>query len=328
MTIRAIVLNDTRRNTGHIGCSIVMENLFSLCRRNDIDVIASVRNEHPLHTKQFCDALDKTQLVIVNGEGTMHGDKRPAKQLLEAAAFARDQGSYVWLINSVWQNNRELNDYLEIFNVIAVRESLSLHNIRAHAPDAVVMPDLCLTPPEPGRRPLLQARTNELVFTDSVDPKISHSLRIAARRWKAKYFRMGNRINLKRIVRTPKKVWKSRYRWFAPDLAEENIAGASMVVTGRFHAMILCLKYGVPFSVIESNTHKVEGVLQDAGLRDVPLFRQRNCITQASIDDAVREISTTWSPEVEGLAKQYARAAGVRIEKRFAEFRKGVYRTG
>jgi polysaccharide pyruvyl transferase WcaK-like protein len=45
-------------------------------------------------------------------------------------------------------------------------------------------------------------------------------------------------------------------------------ANTKFVITGRFHGVCFCLKVGVPFLAVRSNTYKVEGLLEDAGFAD------------------------------------------------------------
>jgi hypothetical protein len=49
------------------------------------------------------------------------------------------------------------------------------------------------------------------------------------------------------------------YEWLARD--------ASLLVTGRFHGVCLALALEIPVLAIASNSHKVQGLLEDVGLR-------------------------------------------------------------
>ena len=44
--------------------------------------------------------------------------------------------------------------------------------------------------------------------------------------------------------------------------------GTRVVVAARFHGVCFCMKIGVPFLAVASNTAKIEGMLADAGLAD------------------------------------------------------------
>jgi hypothetical protein len=46
----------------------------------------------------------------------------------------------------------------------------------------------------------------------------------------------------------------------------ERIAGLRLLVTGRFHALILAFATGTPVLAVGSNSHKIEATLRDAGL--------------------------------------------------------------
>jgi hypothetical protein len=46
----------------------------------------------------------------------------------------------------------------------------------------------------------------------------------------------------------------------------DRIAGLEMLVTGRFHAATFALAAGTPLLAVDSNTHKIAALIEDAGL--------------------------------------------------------------
>lgn len=85
-------------------------------------------------------------LVIVNGEGTLHDSTPQARALAEVGPFCRDAGVPSVLINSVYErNDGEIAAACQAFDRIYVRESNSAHEARAAGLKVEVVPDLTLS---------------------------------------------------------------------------------------------------------------------------------------------------------------------------------------
>jgi hypothetical protein len=90
--------------------------------------------------------MRKADIVIVNGEGTLHHSSRQAKALAEVGPFCRRAGVPSVLINSVYEaNDDSIARACEAFDRIYVRESLSAKNARVAGLDVEVVPDLTLS---------------------------------------------------------------------------------------------------------------------------------------------------------------------------------------
>lgn len=266
--MKAIILNDTRRNIGHIGCAIVMDNIFYLCKKFDIQVIGSFK-----HTSVYCNGkyiklLAEANMVIVNGEGTCHHDQRAALELMKGVEKAKKFGIKCYLINSVWQDNIQLNHSLCYFDKIFVRESLSKKSIQdvSNKLDVSIVPDLSLY----SRDVLLEnsqiSKLGDLIFVDNVNWGATKRLAEKTMFSKAKAFYLMDGLFFLRI-RTIKLLAILCKSWILPKILKlHHIKSSSLVVTGRFHALCLSLKYSTPCLSIRSNTHKQEGMLIDIGL--------------------------------------------------------------
>ena len=79
------------------------------------------------------------------------------------------------------------------------------------------------------------------------------------------------------------------------------LSSSELVVTGRFHVVCLCLITGTPFLAVASNSHKVEGMLEDAGL----LHRLVSPQKLAQILDA----PPAWTEEDGRLASEFVALA-------------------
>src|SRR4051794_11726231 len=100
MSVRALVLNDTRRGSfaQHLGCAAVMEHLLRLCRRHGIDVVRTVQRVDAVDTEEFRALLPQVDVVLVNGEGTMHHDSPGALALSLAIIEAKAHGKKTALL--------------------------------------------------------------------------------------------------------------------------------------------------------------------------------------------------------------------------------------
>ncbi len=202
--VRAIVLNDTR-SEDHIGCQLVMRNLLEQCSRRGIDVVASLPNSQ-LDDLPFVKAhLHEFELLIVNGEGTLHHDCPKALSLCQAAQYADAQGKKAVLINTVWQDNDQLHRFLPSFQLVAARESRSQAAIVRVGPPARLVPDLVFatSPPTSFSPRATKATVNHAtVVIDSVDRQTT--LRWA---WRAVIRRFGMFVmhptNYERLARRP-----------------------------------------------------------------------------------------------------------------------------
>jgi polysaccharide pyruvyl transferase WcaK-like protein len=83
-----------------------------------------------------------------------------------------------------------------------------------------------------------------------------------------------------------------------------------VVVAARFHGVCLCVKVGVPFLAIASNTAKIEGMLADAGLSD-------RMLDMAHLDIDVIRRRSSWSQAHEASRVRYVKDAQVRIGAMF-----------
>jgi len=165
--MNTVLLNDTRSDD-HIGCELVIKNSFFKCSQVGLNIIATVpTSEASRATEILAPYIQSTQLVLLNGEGTLHDDKPNALSLLAAAKSAKDAGLVVILYNALWINNTIGKKYLSVFDFIFCRDQSSLTAVLEDYPDAdaQVVPDMTFATQLPANIPA--ARKGVLV-TDSV----------------------------------------------------------------------------------------------------------------------------------------------------------------
>jgi len=265
--INALVLNDTSPS-GHPGCALVMSQLFAGCQAAGIKIKQAIPLGRKFE-KEWRSSVPKSDVVIINGEGTIHHDTPGALALAKAGAFACQQGIPVALINTVWQDNRHANQLLGCATLIAARESYSAAEILRNGKKAIVVPDLTLSCPSSQLFSASLPATGSIIVTDDVRADITMLLSRYARSRGLKFYPM---VSVS-FLRNPHE-WLLRAqlgiaaKW-APPLRRDSLsifAEAGVVVTGRFHGVCFAILARRPFVAFASNTHKIEGLLADAGL--------------------------------------------------------------
>lgn len=295
-----VVLNDTAA-IPHYGCKVVMKRVVESLVAHGFEVkTVSVYSTWKVHKR----LIESSVGVVINGEGTLHHSAKRARTLVEAAPFCHSKGIPIVLINSVWQDNSdEMAQQATHFLLNYVRESRSEAQMKAQGLKATTVPDLTLgwdyrpTTPAPVR--------SGHIYTDAVGMPVTDLLyRLHREDTGSRYLTMtpppghrsdysdvpfqrlrpplddtfGHTLRLK-LIRAYKLLLLVRGK--AKNLARRlrgdlemvslndfmaSLEGAELVITGRFHGVCLCILTGTPFLAITSNSHKVEGMLEDAGL--------------------------------------------------------------
>ena len=264
--MKALILNDTR-SSNHLGCILVIQQLESLCHEVGIEISAMIRFGRDFTTR-VADEIPRCDVVIINGEGTMHHDSLGAMAIMEAGLLAADRGRPVALINTVWQENYQTNALLAKCSWIATRESLSRECIEKVGFAATVVPDLTLSA-DPERLFSGSKSTASPIVMDDVRSDLSLALARYASSRRLPFFPMGGRSSLGTC-----KGWEKFLKFgvasnWARQLRMGQVSAvrdASLIVTGRFHGICLAILARRPFVAFSSNTHKIEGLLRDANL--------------------------------------------------------------
>ena len=266
--VNAIILNDTRPG-GHVGCNLVMQQLLAECKFSNINILCTFITTTDLASR-IAGYLPWCNIAIINGEGTMHHDGPGALILTQAAKIIKEAGIPIALINTVWEGNIIANQLLPILSLIYTRESLSARAIKSkHQLEVNLAPDLIFNHAQNLLFHKKSNRRTSIITTDNVRPDLSTILARYALRNKSNYIRMQGRPSLRSL--------KSISNWailFAIGRCKMQIriedinifADADIVVTGRFHGACLSILAGKPFIAVESNTHKIQGLLRDANL--------------------------------------------------------------
>lgn len=294
--LKAVLFNDTSVEDHH-GCAIVVAQLLRGCREHGIYVVRRVPLGLKCASATLQGWLDGMDLCLINGEGTMHDDAPVAVALGEVARYCQAKGIPCFLINSVWQNNVQLNQYLPCFTAAYFRDQASAAAAAPYREQVGVVPDLTLlsdfTPWSSELRhgrvlsgSVLGSQLQALMSIAYPAPPVGSeylSIRclpdLACGTRAALGFRLRQLSKAARhwlqsrilpLAMSPTKKLASRWRWRHAKLSRQDflarIACAQSVVTGRYHMVTLCLASRTPFVAVASNTSKTQALLADVGL--------------------------------------------------------------
>lgn len=271
-------MNDTAGRYHH-GCTRVIRLLTAGLERHGAQIIHRV----PAHTRwqdddEFSAALEAADMIVINGEGTLHHGKPAAETLLQIATHPERKGKRLALVNALYQDNpTDWDRYLRHFDLIAARDSESAAALtQASGQHVRWLPDLSLS--APADIAPAAPRAGQLVG-DSVRLSARQVLADAARRLPAATYlptktlrhpiwrnaiakNLLYRVYNGRLFRRPARFEMARTE--ADYLTA--LTRASLHITGRFHAVCLSMLTETPFLALASNASKIERLLTDAGL--------------------------------------------------------------
>jgi hypothetical protein len=289
--INVVLANDTSPNDHH-GCQCVVDIIDRLCTSYSAEIVHRLYVNDDWDLPVTKDAIDNAHLLLINGEGTIHHGSSKGRCLLEFANYAKKIGVRVVLFNATWQENpSEFYDLIKSIDLIYVRDSLSRRELLLKGIESTVVPDLTFYEHLP-----LSDSINKtgLGFTDSVYTKLSLTLYRQAKDVDASFFPVifrrsgvvgflkfllggyGVKNILKNIsgyvkyiiykIHMLNEIDQNRLKYAA------NMSSCNFLVCGRFHSLCFAIKLNIPFIIIDSNSHKIKGMLRDVGINDLDSY--------------------------------------------------------
>lgn len=292
--MRYYLLNDTRYENHH-GCLTVVANLIRTMNAQGAELIGSLPVGRGLETLRSDNALQKADLVVINGEGTLHHNTASSQKLLASARYALEQHKPVVLINALWQDNapEQWRDVLEQFSAIWCRDRRSQQELIDAGFTARYAPDLTFYSDYPTRAD----SGKHFGLTDSVNHKLSAQLLDAQKQLADSRFlplvlseqpfqqqeptaRRLKRWFYPKLYRYTGLPVRPYYRCLAhgsPDSTHymSELQQCRAVLTARYHCLCFCLQQGIPWLALSSNSHKVEALLEEIGLPSDKLLLAR-----------------------------------------------------
>ncbi|WP_181706641.1 polysaccharide pyruvyl transferase family protein [Chthonobacter rhizosphaerae] len=277
-----IALVHTTSDIGHHGCTLVNRRIEALAAAAGLEIVRRL----PLFFDDAAADWRGIDAIVLNGEGSLHHDRKPARRIADLGRRFADIGLPAHLVNTIYEGNGpEVAEGVARFRSVTARDGASAASLRAAGIEAGMVPDLSLTW-EPG--PELAPRGTRVVIGDSVHRDVSADLWRYANSIQAPFFSMmtvppvlvdypdrNRRHRLRYVWRRAStallpggarraRTWAQfptfeRYVRFLADKA-------ALVVTGRFHQLCIGLDMEIPVVAVSSNTRKLESLSADAGV--------------------------------------------------------------
>ncbi len=86
LTLIATLLNDTSV-INHYGCKLVVKNIIEISEIYNIKIISRIPVGKAWYKNDYKEKILNSDLVIVNGEGTLHHSRQRAVKLGSVASF-------------------------------------------------------------------------------------------------------------------------------------------------------------------------------------------------------------------------------------------------
>lgn len=281
---RVLLLNDTDENGNHFGCQQVMRTIRTELAKRGLTELESILVGTDWRRDQSARALiDAADLVVINGEGTLHHAKRKAKWLLDAGVRAKGRGAKVALVNALWQSNpRSWAELAAGFDVLWCRDSRSAASLAADTGREVICTgDLSMLHVAPN---LDRVRSGKMASC-SVYHNVTDHLASLAEQIGAEF------VPVTKEIRPPSHQWRGLKRLWRTMTARreaarfiqrhpetrlvgsvdsylEELLSHELLITGRFHGVCLAILTQTPFLAVSSNSWKIETLLSDIGLDD------------------------------------------------------------
>lgn len=324
------LINDTTLDSHH-GCDIVTKNIKSVLQKYGIAISKTIFCGKRFSAQDLV-GLD-IQGIIVNGEGTLHHSQQRAVDLIDDLAEVYKATSLpIYLINAtIDANELALYESFSMFRKIFVRETKSKIELEKYAISSVVVPDMTFYS---DYSRLAGGARYGVGFTDSVYQDVASAMyRYCAKDDGYSYLPLINSnkyASRKQIIRQAKRkiyaffmklvgiVPDERYvkhQYYIEDNEAfvERLASLKLLVTARYHGLCLAIQTRTPFIAVASNSHKVQGLLEDIGLSKSRLAK----LSDINPDLIARLDSYT--DEEQALLDRYLLAATENIDKMAAE---------
>ena len=251
--------------------------------RHGLAVLATsyARNNWP-NDASFLTSLGAADLIVINGEGTLHHGRPAGRLLLDVVDHARKSDCPVALINAHYQSNpSSWGPALAGCALLSARDSKSAAEMRKVSKNAEVrvVPDLSLS----GGALAVDSDRSNVVVGDAVRLNTRSGLARLALRLKADSY-LPIKTLLGPIHRAPvigqiatwilfnmyNAILAVRQPAFMLAQSEAEYIGAvcraRIHVTGRYHSVCFSIMTGTPFLAMSSNSWKIEALLDDIGI--------------------------------------------------------------
>jgi polysaccharide pyruvyl transferase WcaK-like protein len=272
-----LLINDTSLICHH-GCTLLMNLMCELFKKNNFLIKDRIFYEE--NYLSFSKNLNNYDLIVINGEGTIHGKKNSdSNKVYEIFEFIRSFKSQydipVVLINSTIASlkKHQLNT-LRLVDKIYVRENFSYEYLKKNKIKSTILPDLLSILTLKGK-----TKSEKIIVNDSSIKKTTKMLINYSKSMNYEYVPIlyNNYLRFIRFI-----IFKFCLKIKANFLINfylylknlylfkfiENTKKANFIITGRFHSIFVCLALMKPFYTFESDTYKIRGLINMIGINN------------------------------------------------------------
>ncbi len=271
------LINDTSISEPHFGCTLVCQTFREQFARTGLDLKVSLKRD--FNRSDYQEILENVDLVVINGEGSIHHDKH--RHLINLA------GNFPCvLMNCVYEKNSP-HPELAKFLYISARESASMAEIHRAGGNCVTVPDVLFASSflRSFQKPM---PTEDLGKTDNVVRQYLHLGPLKIRR---------------------KAGFSTRYPTVAGYL--NKLCSYRRLCIGRFHAAVASSVLEIPFATWDSNTWKTQAMMQDMGVPHLHFATQKAALANVPriFPEEIRKFAADAQVKIEASFDQIAEIA-------------------
>ncbi len=255
-----------------------MNTIYDFFKKNNFIIKKKIYYEQ--NYLNFITTLNNYDLILINGEGTIHGEiNSDTKKVKEILDFIKISKKYyhvpIVIFNSTIASlNKNQLKIIKMVDKIYVREKYSYNYLKKKRIRSKILPDflslLSLQNINQGKK---------IIVTDSSIQKTTKKLFNYAQLKKYEYIPIlyNNYLRYLRFF-TFKFALKLRMNFivnFYTHLKNlflkkflDQISVSNFIITGRFHAIFICLALNKPFYTFDSDTYKIRGLINILGLKN------------------------------------------------------------
>lgn len=231
------------RRIGELGHTIVcryfLGEMYRFRRSNPKDGIAAV-----LGDQEICEQIDTADIVLCNGEGSIHHGA--GTELLAVLGAAQTLDKPTLLFNAVFEETSGWESILHRLDDFTVRDHRSLAYAKSLSVAARFVPDISLEAKYTLDKQISLAGKNVLTDWHPARTDVEAIIRdYASKQLETEKFYLP--LHSRETV----EIWRS-----LPSM----LSDCRVLLTGRHHGAYMAALCGCPFVILGSNTHKMEGI--------------------------------------------------------------------
>ena len=273
---KILLLNDTSLICHH-GCNLLMNTIYDLLRENNFIIKKKIFYEE--NYLDYVNNIKNFDIILINGEGTIHGkdnaDANKVYEILEFISYVKKNYKIPIVIfnSTIASLKKKQLTILKLVDRIYVREKYSYNYLKKKNIKSKILPDLLslLT--------LKKYENNkDIIVTDSSIKQTTEKLLNFSNIRNYRYIPIlyNNYLRYLRFFTFKftlkfKVFFLVNFYLYLKNLYLKKfikkISKSKFIITGRFHAIFICLAMMKPFYTFQSDTYKIRGLINMIGIK-------------------------------------------------------------